>query len=157
MTPALLVIVLQAAVAAAPPPPPPPNADVSTEEDCAVFVALGEAKFGWAADASGSSPFFRDGQSPDGRRYAIRCPWTKLGVHAPPVGTKESRFGYAFSRPEYDAVHMHATVSSDTFVRSDRRDANGRELAPFATGFVCKLEKTQGVWRVIGCDMGFIS
>lgn len=154
MTPALLVIVLQAAAAAA---PPPPNADVSTEEDCAVFVALGKAKFGWSAYTSGSSPFYRDDQSPDGRAYAIRCPWTKLGVHEPPVGTQDSRSGYAFSRPQYDAVHMHATVSSDTFVRSDQKDANGREPAPFATGFSCKLEKTQGVWRVVGCDMSFIT
>lgn len=125
--------------------PSTPRIELASPDDCAVIVAVGKARMGWG-EKPPASGFYPDSSLPGGGVYREACPWKRLGVADPVLGTAATPQGFAISRPVFDSSRTHAIASLETTAKPR-----------FAEVQTCRLEKAAGQWRVISCDVTLIT
>lgn len=137
-------VVLAVPVLASGDPAPGKAAATASGEDCAVFVALGQALLGWGGtppDPATFPIFYR----PDGAGgYVPQCPWADLGVTPLPPGAPDPSHMSFFTPPKYS---RHGRSVSVSFVV--RTLTSGQ--APLISQKDCRLSRVGKHWAFKGC------
>ena len=155
----ILVAVLACAPQAALPPGAPNETSMAkpiertSADDCAIIVEIGKAEMNWGMTAP-SYAFYPAFNVPGGGIYLEDCPWKKLGVAEPVIGTSASAHGFFITRPVYTGDRASSTIQESI---SPPPEINGRKISPFVAQKNCTLKKQGGRWRLIECSMGVIT
>jgi hypothetical protein len=144
---ALAMLALAAPAVAAPAAP----VIHASADDCAVIVEVGKHALDWGAKPP-RYDFFPEIPLDGGGTFVEDCPWAKLGVAAPIIGSPKSSTGFAIFRPVYDASGSRATMLLSTSMR-----VIGSDRPPFLEMQACIVAKTEGVWRFVKCQTSAIT
>ncbi len=144
---ALAMLALAAPAVAAPPAP----VIHASADDCAVIAEVGKHALDWGAKPPGYD-FFPEIPLDGGGTFVEDCPWAKLGVAAPIIGSPKSSTGFAIFRPVYDASGSRATMLLSTSMR-----VIGSDAPPFLQMQACVVAKHDGVWRFVKCTTSAIT
>lgn len=135
--------------------PAKPTMPYASADDCAIFVEVGKDKLGWDKTPTAGYDLFPEFQNKKGSVYVVDCPWRALGVPAPTIGNADSRAGFSFSRPQYDAKRVQAKVIYQYFIKG--RSPDGQKTSPFIAMYDCTLTKNRGRWQLASCDLRMIT
>ncbi|MEP6829838.1 MAG: hypothetical protein ABI963_05835 [Rhizomicrobium sp.] len=120
----------------------PPSAD-----DCAIIGVVGKAEFHWGA-AKSNTPL-------GSRSFGVDCDFKGLGLKgviiAPPDrGPYFKGLRLSFQRPVYAANGQHAAITFGI-------NGNAGPKSYFSTGSTCTVEKRDGKWQFVSCQMRWIT
>lgn len=119
----------------------------ASPDDCAVMAEVGKAKFHWGG-AKSDTPL-------GARSFGLDCDWKGLGIKgvtiAPPdPGSYYDGLRLSFQRPVYVAGGQRAAI---TFGVSGSKGPK----TYFSTGSTCTVEKHNGQWQFVSCQMRWIT
>lgn len=122
----------------------------ASADDCAIIAAIGEKELHWDAVNAPSAVFYQTFDLPKGGSYLEDCPWQKLGLAAPQIGTPGAALGFFISRPIYSGNRAEASYQ---YSAAAIRGADGRTIPPFAEREICTLERTANGWQLLRCEL----
>lgn len=119
----------------------------ASSDDCEIIVEVGKAKVNWGF-AGAEYAFYPVFDLPGGGTYVEDCDWHKFGVGAPTRGGPDSTSGFFITRPF--CAGDQATVHFQYFLK-------GKNGASFMEAETCTLEKREGRWHLLKCDLNAIT
>lgn len=122
----------------------------ASADDCAVIAAIGAKELHWDAANAPSAALYPSFDRAEGGSYLEDCPWQKLGLAAPQIGTSSSPLGFFITRPVYSGSRAKASYE---YSAAAIRSAGGSTIPPFVERENCTLVKDAGGWRLISCDL----
>jgi hypothetical protein len=129
----------------------PETVERASADDCAVIVEIGKARLNWGATPP-KYDFFPEFDRVGGGVYREICPWKKLGVAKPRLGTPNSEKSFFITRPEYSGARASATLQIAL-----TKTVDGKKMPPFLMTETCTLEKPDGRWQLVECKLKAIT
>lgn len=107
----------------------------------------------WSARNAPSASFYPKFATPDRGTYLEDCPWQKLGVAEPLIGTPGSPMGFFVTRPVYSRSGAKAWFQYNV---ASVAAAGGKNILPFVERELCTLEKDADGWHLTRCKLSAI-
>jgi hypothetical protein len=122
----------------------------ASPDDCAIIAEIGKSELHWSAANAPNALFYPKFETPGRRIYLQDCPWKKLGLAEPRIGTSDSPMGFFITRPIYSGTSAKASFQYSV---ASVAAAGGKRIPPFAERDLCTLEKDAAGWHLIRCKL----
>jgi hypothetical protein len=122
----------------------------ASTDDCAIIAEIGKSELHWSGAVAPQAPIYLTFNTPDGGSYVEDCPWGKLHLATPTIGTPDSAMGFFISRPVFSATGASAYFQYSV---APIATADGKKIPPFLERELCTLEKEADRWHLTGCKL----
>jgi hypothetical protein len=126
----------------------------ASADDCAIIGEIGKSEVEWSATSAPQAFFYPRFETPAGGTYIEDCPWKKLGLAEPRIGTPASPMAFFITRPAYSSTGASAYFQYSV---GPVPTGNGKKIAPFIKEELCTLDKRAEGWHLIHCEMTVVS
>ncbi len=126
----------------------------ASADDCAIIAEIGKAELHWSAANAPEAPLYPVFATPGGGTYLEDCPWKKLDLAEPSIGTQASPIGFFVTRPVYSTAGASAWFQYSV---GPVATAGGKQIAPFIEQELCVLDRHADGWHLIRCKMTAIT